>query len=278
MANSDYYYPQSGEPKTVHIDITGKHPAAEEAQKLTSVPFDKKPVSAEEVKEALKWFVIGIVAAVVFWFLGRWVIVKFVGPGVLFFGYGLAYIAAPVSAIFGCSSLTKIFRSGRKKKVEDSLKWVWETSYFGDDGVGSRFGKLNYALSTLERAVPFSISFDREKTRDYITELRETMSLAMNETTLKAREEAPGGWNEAGALKSTRIDSSNEIYSGVIEIGATITYKDVISRSETNNKSYKVISAVLELHVTSVFIKAGQYWYPYDLTPVITRCVNYVKI
>ncbi|SDN87842.1 hypothetical protein [Acetanaerobacterium elongatum] len=271
MANANYYYPKNGEPKTVHFDITGNRPTEEEARSLTAIPFNKKPVSIEEVKDSLKWFAIGLVGAVFLWFFGQWVITSFVGPGVLFFGFGGAYVAAPVSLIFAIYNLTKLFRSGRKKKPEDSLKWVWETSYFGEDAVGVRFGKLNYALGTLERAVPSAIAFDRNNIGDYINELRTVLSLAMDETSLPAREEPPGEWKEASSLKSTRIENSTEIYPGVLELCATISYSDVLSRSDANNKQYNMISAILELHVTSVFIKAGKYWYPYDLTPAITR-------
>ncbi|NLE24563.1 MAG: hypothetical protein GX625_04350 [Clostridiaceae bacterium] len=271
MANADFYYPQSGKPQTVQFDITGRRPVSEEVQALTSVSFEKKPVSTEEVKDALKWFFIGILTAVFLWFFGRWVISKFVGPGVIFFGYGGAYLGAPVMLIFGFSSLFKLFRSGRKKKAEDSFKWVWEVSFLGDDAVAKRFGKLQYALDTLARAVPESITFNRTIIEKYITELRQTMVQAMDETTLPAREEHPGGWSEAGALKSTTINSVNEIFPGISEVSATITYQDVISRQDANNKSYKVIAAILELNITNVFIKAGEYYYPFDLTPSISR-------
>lgn len=272
MASTDFYYPKSGKPQTVQFDITGRRPVSEEVQSLTSVSFEKKPVSAEEVKDAFKWFFIGIIAAVFLWFFGRWVISKFVGPGVLFFGYGGAYLGAPVMLIFGFSSLSKIFRSGRKKKAEDSFKWVWEVSFLGDDAVSKRFGNIQYALDTLARAVPGSISFNRNIIEKYITELRQTMTQAMDETTLPAKEEQPGGWIEAGALKSTTINSVNEIFPSVSEVCATITYQDVISRQDdANNKSYKVIAAILELNITNVFVKAGEYWYPYDLMPAISR-------
>lgn len=271
MASTDFFYPKSGKPQTVQFDITGRRPASEEVQSLTSVSFEKKPVSTEEVKDAFKWFFIGIIAAVFLWFFGRWVISKFVGPGVLFFGYGGAYLGAPIMLIFGFSSLSKLFRSGRKKKAEDSFKWVWEVSFLGDDAVSKRFGKIQYAIDTLARAVPESISFNKNIIEKYITDLRQTMTQAMDETTLPAKEEQPGGWSEAGALKSTSINNINEISPGISEISATITYQDVITRQDANSKTIKVIAAILELNITNVFIKAGEYWYPYDLTPVICR-------
>lgn len=201
---------------------------------------------------------------------------KFVGPGVLFFGYGGAYLGALIMLIFGFSSLSKIFRSGRKKKAEDSFRWIWEVSFLGDDAVTKRFGKLQYSLDTLARAVPESITFNRTIIEKYIIELRQTMAQAMDETTLPAKEEHPGGWSEAGALKSTTINNINEIYPGVSEVFATMTYQDIISRQDTNNKSYKVISAILELNITNVFVRTGKYWYPYDLTPAVSQ--RYVPV
>jgi len=267
-----YYYPKRGQPKTVYFDITGRRPDPEEAQRLRTVPFAKKPLSSEEAKNALKWFAIGVVAAVAMWFFGRWVIANFIGPGVLFFGYGGAYLAAPISAIFGISSFFKLFRSGCKKTPQVAFKWVWETSYFGEDGVGVRFGKLNYAVATLDRAVPAGAVFDKEAVSRYIQYLRDTLAQAMDETTLPARKEPPAkDWRESGALKSVQIDGCTELAPGVAEVAATISYKDVITRSLGNNKSYDVIAAILELRVTEVFLQAGKYWYPYDLTPVVTR-------
>lgn len=269
---ADFYYPQSGEPKPVYFDAIGKSPESEEATKLVTLPFEKKPLSSEELKDALKWFFIGIAVAVGLWFFGRWVINNFVGLGIIFFGYGGAYLGAPVSVIFGLSSLFKIFRSGRKKKAEDSLKWVWQTSFLGEDAVGKRFGKLEYALGTIERAVPAGIPFDREQLKGYITGLRETLGRAMDETTLPAREEKPGGWSEGGAVKSIVIEGSRELYPGVSELSATVTFKDVITRSGADNKAYNVISAIVEIHIKNTFIRSGKYWFPYDLTPAVTRC------
>jgi hypothetical protein len=277
MASQNYYYPQSGEPKTVHFSITGDRPTEEEFQRLTAIPFEKKPVSASEVKYALKWFAIGLIFSIVLWFSGRWVIRNFIGIAVWYVGYGGAYIAAPVSVIFAFWILLQIFRSGRKKKAKDSFNWIWRTSYFGDDSLNVRFGKLDYALDTLERAVPSGIPFDRAKIGDYITELRITMSNAMDETTLQARKEAPGGWGDSCALKSIIIDNGIEIYPGVLEICATITYEDVISRTDANDEKYNVISAILVLHIKSIFIKTGQYWYPYDLMPVISRVADPIE-
>ena len=194
---ADYRYPVSGEPKTVHFDIVGRRPGVQEAHALTTIQFARKPVSGEEMKRSLKYFIIGTIIAVATWFFGRWVISRFTGIGVFVFGYGFAYVVAPGSIFFAVIELMKIFRSGRKKKVEDSFNWVWKNSYFGDDTLTTRFGKLKYAFSTLERVVPSGIPYDRERIGEYIKKLRHALSRAMDETTQEARKEPPGDWQES---------------------------------------------------------------------------------
>jgi hypothetical protein len=212
----------------------------QEAQTMTTIPFERKPASSEEMKHSFKHLGIGIAVAIVFWFFGRWVISRFVGIGVLFFGYGFAYVIAPGGILYGIMELAKVFRSGRKKKPEDSFKWVWETSYFGDNHHISRFCKLPYSLATLERAVPSGITFDAAVIGDSIKNLRKTLSQAMDETTQAARKEMPGEWTEASPLIETRIDGSKELHPGVTELSATITYKDVISHRRKKTSKYVI--------------------------------------
>lgn len=263
-------YPQGGKPETVHFDIIGKQPSTEEAGRLTGMPVEKKPVTGHEAKEALKWFAVGVGAGVALWFFGRWVIGGFRGIGVLFFGYGAAYVGAPISVIFGISNLFKLFRSAQKKKPEAALRWVYEVSYLGEDAVGTRFGKLDYAVATLERIVPSGLGFDKEAARSYIQNFRDLLTQGMEQTTAKARKEPPGGWAEAGAQKHLKIEGTKELAPGVVEMEATLSYQDMLSRSQGNNNTVNMIAAVLELHIRGVFIRSGKYWFPYDVSPEIT--------
>jgi hypothetical protein len=265
-----FRYPQGGEPEAVHFDVTGRYPTQEEAVRLTSMTIEKKPASGAEIKNALKWFAVGIAIGVAVWFFGRWVIGNFRGFGVLFFGYGFAYIGAPAAVIFGFSSLFKLFRSAQKKKPEAALRWVYEVSYMGDDTAGTRFGKLDYAVATLERIIPGAMGFNRDMAKAYITGFRETMIRAMEITTAKARTEPPGSWTEGSPQTQMKIEGSRELYPGVLEMSATLVYKDILSRSDTNNNTINMIAAVLELHIVSVLIQSGKYWYPYDVFPAAT--------
>ncbi len=83
---------------------------------------------------------------------------------VLFFGYGGAYHGrAHLGHFRAFPAFFKLFRSGCKKTPQAPSNGLWETSYFGEDGVGVRFGKLNYAVATLDRAVPAGAVFDKRR-------------------------------------------------------------------------------------------------------------------
>ena len=68
--------------KTVLFQIRGVKPSPSEIEKLSALPFGKGLPGDAEIKDAVKWFLIGTLAGIAIFFFGRWVIGKFVGPGV----------------------------------------------------------------------------------------------------------------------------------------------------------------------------------------------------
>ena len=266
MASSTTIYPDGGRPKAVQFDVRGKEPTQEAAARLVGMPFQRTPPSGPEVSEALKWFGIGVGVAVAGWFFGGWVIRDFVGPGVLIFGYGAKFLLAPAMLIFGGSSLCKLFRSARKRKPEDAMKWVWLTAILGDDAVGERFGKPEYALSTLRRIIPDGMPFHAAETADYIAYARQTIERAADRTTARERER-DGGWKPAGAQKELLVTGARELYPGVKELTATLTYQDCVQKSTGGNNSNTITmtAAIVELTITQAFVCSGKYWFPYEV-------------
>lgn len=258
------YYPNSGKPETIKLEVVGGIPTREEAARLTAVSFDKKRASAEEVKDAVKWFAIGISAAVFAWFFGGWVIGKFVGPGVLIFGYGMRYLLMPVTMIFGFSSLLKIFRSARKKNALDAMRWVWMTSIIGEDGVGTRFGKPKYALSSLRRIIPSEVPFPEANIAAYIAQVRETIAEAADISTKPTRE-AQTEWTPSGPMKEFSLKDEQEIAPGVKRLHALLSYQDCLTASGKNNSTLTMVAAILEIDIQQTYIRAGGYWFPYEI-------------
>lgn len=250
--------------KTLYLEVKGNRPTQEEAERLCATPFPRTPPSSQEVKNATGWFLFGIGVAVFGWFFGRWVIRNFRGPGVLFFGYGAAYLVPPASLIFGISSLGKLFRSSRKKKPEKAMRWLWITSLIGEDRSGKRFGKPEYALATLRRLIPPDLPFDKQKVSEYIADLRKTLGNAADRASNTYRSSSEFKWAEASSTTDLKLREEEELYPGVKELRATLTFKDRLSRS-INNETYTVTSGVLEIDITQTFISSGGYWFPYEI-------------
>ena len=254
--------------QTVLFQIRGRRPEPAEAERLSKLSFGSGLPGGAEIKDALKWFGIGLLSAVVLFFFGRWVIRRFVGPGVLFFGYGAAYLAAPILVVFGFSSLFKLLRPAHKKKAADALQWAWMVSVLGEDAVSERFGKLPYSLSTMRRLLPEGTGFDPGVFEEYVTALRAAMAGAADETAAGLR---TGGWHESSPNKSCRITGDKELSPDLRELSAVISFNDQLALTDNNNKTRYMTSAMLELHITQYYIRSGKYWFPYDVTPAFER-------
>jgi hypothetical protein len=264
-------YPQSGKPETVHFDIVSKRPTQEEAAKLISVPFEKKRRGIGEIIPGI----LGLLLAAGFGAggsaLGFSIIDSSHGISLLA-GYFLAFVW-PLAMFGACiiGAYYIFFRTAQKKNPEDALKWLYEEAFMGSGVL--RFGDLDGTVNDLELIVPVSMGIDREAARKYIAECRDAMTRAMELTTKEARGERNGGWAEDVPIKEMKIDGIEEIYPGVVEIHATYSYKDRLTREVKKagaKETEKLISAELELHITSVMIHAGEYWYPYDIFPAFT--------
>ena len=253
--------------KTVVFQIRGSRPEAAEVEHLSRLSFGRGLPGEAEIKEALKWFSFGTLAGIGAFFFGRWVISRFVGLGVLFFGYGGAYIAAPGLILFGLSSLLKLFRSAHKTKAAAAFQWAWMTSIMGEDAAGERFGKLPYTVSTMRRLFPDGAGFDVASFEEYVTSLRAAMSDAADETASKLK---TGGWHETGPNKSCKVTDEKELLPNLHELKAVITYNDQLALTNNNKTRYKT-SAMLELHITQYYVRAGKYWFPYDVMPAFHR-------
>ena len=251
----------------VIFQIHGKTPNRSEAENLSTLRFGSGLPGAAEAKDALKWFFIGILTGIAFFFFGRWVIGHFRGLGVLIFGYGGAYLAAPIMVVFGFVSLFKLFRSAHKKKPADALHWAWMVSILGDDAAGERFGKLPYSVSTMRRLLPEGADFDETSYTEYVQLLREAMSKAADETAASLK---TGGWHESGPNKNCKVIEEKELLPNVYELRAVVTYNDQLALT-SNNKTKYMTSAMLELHITQYYIRSGKYWFPYDITPSFQR-------
>ncbi len=270
-----YFYPADIEQKAVHFEVNGKRPEAEEVKELTEIVFEKKPVSRSEKKAAWRNFVQFIGMAVSCLVIGYLISIipgrRGSGAGIVhLMGYTILFIGTPICTVIAFTQLFRPFRSSRKKEAAASFRWMWENGILNNENMfgDSRFGDVHYALDVLERGIPGTI--ERNGTESYISSLREMLNSAAEETTAAVREEQK--WMAGTPLIKIEIGKETEVYPNVSEMDATITYSDVLQGRNDKSKTTFYITAILKLHITQVFIKAGDYWYPYDLTPAIQRC------
>lgn len=252
------------EKKPIKFRITGREPCEEETARLAAMPMGSGLPGGAEVADALKWFAVGIVSAVVLFFFGRWVISQFRGPGVLIFGYGFAYLVAPIMIIFGFGSLFKMFRSAHKKTAAAAGKWFWVTSVLGDDAVGARFGKEAYAFSTMRRMLPKDFDYREEEIGRYLEALHNAMAAAGDRTTAELLK---AGWNITAPYVTWTPGNETEISPDLHRLEATIGYVDKLTKSDSSGKSKTIENVRMELAISQFYIRSGKFWFPYDLTP-----------
>ncbi len=254
--------------KKTEFIITGKKPESGEMSRLTSLPFEKRPPGGVEVKDALKWFAIATIFSIFTFFFGKWVIRNFRGPGVLFFGFGGAYIGAPVMAGMAISYLWRLVRSPRKKTPEKAFQWAWLISMLGDDAAGDRFGNTSYAVSTMRRMLPEGTDFSEEAYEKYVTEFRNRLTKVANE---HAHEWRSKGFKESNVTRDVEIKETLECAPDLREVKGIVTLRDELVKNLGNNKTQRVFSSILELHISQFYVHSGKYWYPYDLMPKMER-------
>ncbi len=249
--------------KEYYFRIRDKQQDPAEINRLTAMEFKFSPPGSAELADAFKWFGVSILVAVIGFLFGGWVIRNFRGPGVIIFGYGAKYLLPPIMLIYGLYCIIKLFRPAHKKKAASAMKWMWLVSILGDDAAGERFGKLNYSKETMNRLLPQGTGFHPDRFGGYVTALRGAMDKALDEVAETMRK---AGWNMSTPDKSLTVMEERELQQNVHELHAELFFQDGFTKSESNKTLYAK-GTVLKLDIVQTFVRAGEYWFPYDTMP-----------
>lgn len=256
--------------KKVRFRITGREPDKEEAEKLSSLQVHFTMPGGAEFSEAIKWFVIGLATAAGLVLFGYFMLSHFRGIGALILGLG-SWFGAPVMLFMAFGSLFQLLRSPHKKTVDKAAQWFWLTSCLGDDAASARFGKEEYALSTMQRMFPDGAGFDAGKARKFIEEFRNKVGEAADRTTAAQRTD---GWTQSSPGKEWKLVEDKEITPSLHRIFATLKVRDLLSKSNGNGKTMNIETARIQLEIEQYFIRAGEAWFPYDIAPSITEITD----
>ena len=256
---------------TVYFKVTGRQPEESEVRELSAMQMSGKKPSKEEVKDATKWFAVGVLAGPVLALIGYLILSakKLAGIGKLVFGLG-GMFAGVVMVIFGFASLFKMFRSAQKKTPGKSANWFWVTSVMGDDvSSGDKFGKIDYAIATMARMLPADMPFSEKDETLWLIDFRKALADAADEAGKPIR--AAGNLTQSPPQVSLRVDEEKEISPGLAQVSASLTFHDMFSYASGNSQTNKVLAATLQIGISQYYIRNGQVWFPYDLAPAYER-------
>jgi hypothetical protein len=268
-----------GVPELKQLRFEGKLPSG--IEHLRNIPFARKPLSSGEVKNAVISILIGIIGGPLIVLFGLWVIGRFRGPGVLFFGYGGVLAGVITLLVLPIMGLHILLRDPRKKSIKGVVNWIWKESYFNNvDFTAARYISADDAAASAMRAVPAEISdaIGTETLKSYIIRIREAVDNVLTEEAAKVDTTGifTNGhsiiWSTGDSLEIDypEITAETEKETGLKE--ATGTFKIVKNLSVSKNDkgdTYRLAVSAVELSIHGFYVNNGKFWFPVDLMPEI---------
>lgn len=260
--------------QVVHFEMVGKRPTEQEANNLLNFSHCKKPLNKEEIKDKMRNF-------------GKMIgysILMILGGGFLFLcatgmeqggGKGLFYLGGIAGILIGIgffvASFIKPFMSEMQKTPEKSLL-AWLSSIMGEDQFfdKNKDRNIEHRIYVLDRMLPDNININEDETNQYITHIREKITIAIDEITNKVRETYPQ-LKPAYIGKEVKIESVTMLFPNVAEVCSIVKIEDILEEviSEIEKKSRFHRPAIVKLHIKQYIIKTDKFCYPYDVMPEI---------
>jgi len=263
------------EPLVIHFDVTAKQPTAEVAAALSHISFSQEKLGSNKKRASgkkMKTLSGAIGKAVVLLLLAGFMLLMLV-TGAFQAGSAmrgivwLVVIITPIIALVGVlSGIYQLFSPAKTKNPESVYAFweelVFEENFFNKDGCN----KPEKRTEELIDLTPETL--DSGKVSQYIYDTWKTLANAMNEITLPVQQ-------KYGLQHSyTKIERATEpttiLYENVTKIKSTITITDTI-KFEGSQTPYFFEPVIVKVNVTQYLTKAGNYWYPIDITPAMSR-------
>ena len=258
---------------TAHtFNFVGRTPDASEYANLTSLPFEKKPISETERNSFLKkgFTMIGIGAACIaggllFAFLLQDWAIFFIIPC---FILGLLMAAAgPFIGIIGAASnFSKILAEPRKKKPETALENHIKRVLIGDDNTNYEKKNTNYAYEVLCRITPEAKNPDYKDFVLYLKEFRDEI-LVKVKADYKKEFKSETFPEISSGLQPVSLISNESLSPGIAKIKAKYTLTFSASRTTGGNNTTQVIYSTIELVFDVTMAQSGGFWFLYDVMP-----------
>ena len=281
--------------KTIVLKFNYKTPSEEEAKIISTSSIDNKEIKKAYGSHyrtlAIKWFVFGLICAVI----GA-VSIFVMNTGIngpLSFLISLSEnLLAVLSIIMPLGSLvffifailyfTKSFipSSTRPKSPEELFKTLFDDNIYYPKKSGSvdNLEKwIDFGCKRLCNLVPEELRITQVQFANYYLMITKIIERAEKIIKQAIDNESKSRPDFKGSLKNSSIDEDNcgisininsirELYHSVYEVNAVFTKSYTCSDSKLN----KYATAILEFNIQGILVKSGEYWYPYDLMPELT--------
>jgi hypothetical protein len=247
----------------MQINLIGKTPPEQEYGKLTSLTFERKPISAIErsrkIKQGFTYLGVSLLCAAVLavcYFVFDVVLIAFV----------LA-LAVPVCLVISAMCFLGIFKNPQSKTSQKALDVFIKYTLLGEDSALSndlKCERLEYTYEHLNRTLPSAIM----PGRDFMTYVQGFRTLCQNQVDadFAAKFGRPAEKDEpisqsvnTGAVTVDAVSAGIERHSLHFDI--------IHQRGNALSDSDCVVYSQIGVNISMTVIQSGQYWYVYDPMP-----------
>ena len=254
------------------MNIEGRKPEQAEVERLSTIPFLRKPPSASEKKRILSYLIMGIIGFPIC-ILGT--LLTWRGGPIIAGSFVIGAIITICLPIYG---LTMFLRDARKKIPKEAFKWIWKNIYLEDTDISKETKKdadsrLKYEYSVFMRVVPEDVAktLDRRSWIDNLFEMRKTLKETIEQIgenadltcIMSGKEKYKGTWTSGNITIVVQNVEEREISSNMTEVTGSILLKKFYDTKCGEEYCIEVSSVMLNVH--EFYIKNGNYCFPYDI-------------
>ena len=254
------------------LNVEGNKPEQAEAERLSSIPFPRKPPTKSEMKRIVLYFIIGIIGLPIC-IVGTLMTWRG-GPIVA----GSFIIGAIVSLCLPIYSFTMLLRDARKKTPKEAFKWIWRNIYLEDTDfskdikkeTGSRF---NYEYAVFTRVIPEDVvkTTDKRSWTNNLFEIRKTLKEILEQSggkvdltcIMSGKEKYKGTWTPGNITAIVQNVEERKVSSNMAEVTGSILLTKYYDTKCGEDYCIAVSSVMLQVH--EYYIINNNYCFPYDV-------------
>jgi len=261
-----------GNQPPIIMNIEGRKPEQAEADRLSAIPFPRKPPTAYEKKRILLYLVIGIIG---FPICIAGILLTWRGGPIVAGSFVIGAIVTICLPIYG---FVMLLSDARKKTSKEAFKWIWRNIYLEDTDISKDAkrdvdSRLINEHSIFMRVIPDDVakSIDKRSWTNNLFEMRKTLKETLERNgekqdltcIMSGKEKYTGTWASGNITIVVQNVEEREVSPNVTEITSSILLKKYYDTKCGEEYCIEVSSVMLNVH--EFYIKNGNYCFPYDM-------------